>query len=203
MILRAALRRALVRALLSAAAGALLTVFAPGARTADPPDLHALWAALERGGVTVLLRHAAAPGFSDPPGFRVEDCATQRNLSEQGRAQARAIGAALRQRGVTVSRVRSSQWCRCLETARLLDAGPVEPWPMLNSLHGRREREAEQTAALRAAVSGPPARGVVVLVTHQANIRALTGAGAGSGEMVVVQPLGAGAFRVLGSLPTR
>lgn len=75
---------------------------------------------LTRGEHVLLLRHALAPGTGDPPGFRIDNCSTQRNLDERGRAQARAIGAWLRSRGVTAMAVYSSQWCRCPETARLL-----------------------------------------------------------------------------------
>ena len=79
-----------------------------------------VWDALRGGGLVMLIRHAATePGLGDPPGFRVEDCATQRNLSEAGRAEARLIGAAFRHRGIPVHRVLSSRWCRCLETGRL------------------------------------------------------------------------------------
>ena len=86
-----------------------------------------------RNGNVLLLRHAIAPGFGDPAGFRIDDCSTQRNLSEAGRQQARAIGAWLRARGISRAKVYSSQWCRCLETARLLNLGPVTQLPALNS----------------------------------------------------------------------
>ena len=183
----------------------LLALLAPLPAQAQQ-DAAPLWAALAAGGHVVLIRHAYAPGNGDPPGFRLGECATQRNLNDEGRAQARAIGQALRRHGVAVRLVRSSRWCRCLETARLLDLGEVEPWPALDSLYGeRRVHEPGQTAQLRALVSEPPAAGagVLVLVTHQTNILALTGVGAGSGELVVLRPLGAGRFTVLGRIATR
>src|SRR3546814_12946349 len=77
----------------------------------------ALWAALKQGGHVAIMRHATAPGFGDPEGFRLNDCSTQRNLSDAGRAQARRIGDAIRAHGVTIGRVLSSRWCRCLEPA--------------------------------------------------------------------------------------
>src|SRR3546814_19163678 len=89
----------------------------------------ALWAALKQGGHVAIMRHATAPGFGDPEGFRLNDCSTQRNLSDAGRAQARRIGDAIRAHGVTIGRVLSSRWCRCLETAALLGLGPVEAYP--------------------------------------------------------------------------
>src|SRR5437773_7400370 len=86
------------------------------------------WAALAKGGHVALVRHGnAPPGYGgDPPGFKIDDCATQRNMDERGRAQARAVGEAFRQHGVIVDKILSSPWCRCLETARLMALGPVE-----------------------------------------------------------------------------
>jgi hypothetical protein len=98
----------------------------------------AAWQALRGGGVVALMRHARAPGVGDPPGFRLEDCATQRNLSAEGRDQARRIGEAFRAQGVAVARVLSSRWCRALDTARLA-FGTVEPFPPLDSFFSERE----------------------------------------------------------------
>src|SRR4030095_3712611 len=79
------------------------------------------------GGHVALIRHGnAPPGYGDPPGFKIDDCTTQRNLDDRGRAQARALGAAFRQHGVRVGKVLASPWCRCLETAELLALGPVD-----------------------------------------------------------------------------
>lgn len=94
----------------------------------------------------VLLRHALAPGTGDPPSFQLADCTTQRNLSDAGRQQARDIGQAFRQQGVEVDRVLSSQWCRCLETAELMEVGPVEPFAPLNSFFQDRRTADRQTA---------------------------------------------------------
>jgi hypothetical protein len=91
-------------------------------------DPEAGWAALLEGGHVALIRHGnAPPGYGgDPPEFRIDDCATQRNLDEQGRQEARALGETFRHHGVRVDRIRSSPWCRCLDTARLMAVGPVE-----------------------------------------------------------------------------
>src|SRR5213078_3088322 len=98
------------------------------ARAATADDSEEAWAALVKGGHVALVRHGSAPpGYGgDPPGFKIDDCATQRNMDERGRAQARAVGEAFRQHGVAVDKILSSPWCRCLETARLMDLGPVE-----------------------------------------------------------------------------
>lgn len=129
--------------------------------------------ALAHPGRVLMLRHANAPGYGDPPGFRLGDCRTQRNLDEKGRAQARATGDRLRALGIRKARVYSSQWCRALETARLLGVGEVEELPGLNSFfEGHVERESTLAALrdflARQPVDGPP----LILVTHQVVINA-------------------------------
>ena len=89
--------------------------------------------ALKSGGGVLMIRHANAPGSGDPANFKIGDCATQRNLDDLGRAQARAIGVFLRHHEIVKVRLYSSQWCRCLETARLMNLGAVQPLPALNS----------------------------------------------------------------------
>lgn len=180
------------------AAVLLASLLLAGATSAAAAD--GLWALLARGGRVVLVRHASTePGLGDPPGFRLGDCATQRNLSEAGRAEARRLGAAFRARGIPVGRVLSSPWCRTLETARLA-FGEAEPWRALESFHYDRSREAEQTAGFRRLASEPPDGGNVVLVTHSANIGAWTGIFPAQGEMVILTPRGDGAFQVAGRL---
>lgn len=160
-----------------------------------------LLASLRSGGNIVLIRHAATePGIGDPADFRVDDCSTQRNLSEAGREDARRMGEALRAAGVPIAAVRSSRWCRCLETAELAFGAwhAVEPWAVLDSLFGRAgEREARRTRMLDAA-AGVPADGNWVWVTHQANITALTGEFTAMGEALVVRPDAGGGLRVQG-----
>jgi len=161
----------------------------------------ALWELLRGGGSVVLIRHTTTtPGVGDPPGFRLDDCATQRNLTEAGRAEARRIGAAFRARGIPVGRVLSSRWCRCLETARLA-FGRAEPWPSLHSLFEDRSREPERTRAVRQLAGERPGGGNLVLVTHGANILPVTGIHPAQGELVVLTPEGGGRFRVAGRLP--
>ncbi len=177
---------------------AVTLLFMPGAR-AD--EVEAAWAALRAGGHIALMRHASAPGTGDPAGFRLEDCATQRNLSLAGRAEAGAIGTALRARGVTADGVYSSRWCRCLETARLLQLGRVVPFPPLDSFFNRPEREAPQLAALRAWLSERRPGGNAVLVTHQVVVTALSGILPRSGEIVVAKALADGRLSIVGRIP--
>ena len=165
------------------------------ARAAEP-----VWDALRGGGQIVMLRHASTePGLGDPPGFRLDDCATQRNLSEAGRAEARRIGAAFVRRAVPVARVLSSRWCRCVETARLA-FGRVEPWSPLDSFFDDRSREPQQTRAVLTLIAAPFTGGNLILVTHQVNITALTGIVPATGEMVVLSPEPGGKFRIVGRL---
>ncbi|HUG23717.1 histidine phosphatase family protein [Piscinibacter sp.] len=140
-------------------------------------------------GLVVAMRHALAPGTFDPPGFRLDDCSTQRNLNDKGRAQARRLGAWFRQRSLAPTAVRASQWCRCLETARLA-FGNATPWPALNSLVNEPDRAAPQTEALRAELArlaNERRPGFEVWVTHQVNIRALTQRATGPGDAVLLR----------------
>jgi phosphohistidine phosphatase SixA len=159
----------------------------------------ALWARLREGGLVVMMRHATAPGVGDPPGFRLGDCATQRNLSDEGRAEARRIGETFRRNRVPIDEVRSSEWCRCRETAELA-FGRHTAWPAINSFFADRSTEPQQTAATRALIGGWQGKGNLVLVTHQVNISAATGAFASPGEIVVLRPAGAGRPEVVGRL---
>ena len=160
----------------------------------------ALWAALREGSAFALMRHALAPGTGDPANFAVDDCTTQRNLSEEGRRQAVSIGARFRDNGIARAGVFSSAWCRCLDTAELLALGPVTTLPALNSFFEYWERREPQTTALREWLAGASGGAATVLVTHQVNITALTGVFPRSGEIVVVRLETGGEVTVLGRL---
>ncbi|NYZ15997.1 histidine phosphatase family protein [Azospirillum sp. RWY-5-1] len=184
----------LLSALLALLAGA------PAVATAATGSEAAAWAALARGGHVILMRHAATvPGTGDPPGFRLGDCATQRNLSDAGRADARAAGERLRREGVRVDEALTSVWCRSFETAELMAVAPVRVEPAVNSFFdGQGDREAQTDAARRLVASwrGPGNR---LMVTHQVNITALTGVFPQQGEMVVLAPAGGG-FTAVGRI---
>jgi phosphohistidine phosphatase SixA len=181
--------------MIAVALGLVALLLWPASAAAD----EALWALLRGGGQVVLLRHATAPGTGDPPGFRLDDCSTQRLLSEQGRAEARRIGDVFRARAVPVGRVLSSRWCRCLETARLA-FGRVEPWPALESLFRGTERDEQHKREVRAVMARPFPGDNLILVTHNFSVQALLGISPVSGEMVIVTPLGDGRFRVAGRI---
>ena len=142
---------------------------------------------LGAGGYAVVMRHASTePGMGDPPGFSLQDCATQRNLSAAGRAEAAAAGQALRSRGVRFDEVRSSAWCRCVDTARL-GFGEPRVWAALNSFFDEPARAAQQTAAVRAELQRVTAPRNLLLVTHQVNITALTDLYPAQGELIVLR----------------
>jgi phosphohistidine phosphatase SixA len=159
--------------------------------------------ALRAGGVVLLMRHATAPGTGDPETFKVDDCSTQRNLSPEGRDEARRMGAQLKQLGLAAGEVLTSQWCRCRETA-LLAFGGGRDWPMLNSFLRDRDSEPRQTRAVLERIARvKPGDAPLVLVTHQLIVTAVTGIYPQSGEVVVVAPArkdGKPGVRVLGSV---
>jgi phosphohistidine phosphatase SixA len=161
------------------------------------------WKLLAGGGQAVLIRHAiTTPGVGDPPGMRLAECSTQRNLTDEGRAHARRVGEAFRARKIPVDRVMSSPWCRCLETARLAFS-PPEVWTALGNLFDRPQNRAEQVAQMQAFIGGLRRSGNVVLVSHGSTISALTGINPDPAEMVVLTPQGGTRFTVAGRLAVR
>ncbi len=153
------------------------------ARSADAEAL------LRQGGVVIAFRHALAPGTFDPPGFTLGDCRTQRNLSDEGRAQARRIGEWFAVRGLTPDAVRSSPWCRCVDTATLAFGAPLVE-PALGSPAGRAESTNEaslhELRRLLADAARRPGR-FEAWVTHMFVLSALVGGSSQSGEGLVVR----------------
>jgi phosphohistidine phosphatase SixA len=172
-----------------------------GSASARAEGAEAAWQALRAGGHVAIMRHSIAPGTGDPAALDLADCATQRNLSAAGRDQARKIGDAFRTNTVAVEKVYSSQWCRCLETARLLDLGDVVELPPLNSFFGRPERGDAQMAELWSWLLANRSEGTKVLVTHQVVITALTGAWPREGEIIVFRVTGEKSLEEAGRIP--
>ena len=158
-----------------------------------------VWDALREPGSVVVLRHAYAPGAFDPPDARLEDCSTQRNLDESGRAQAKRVGEAFRENGIAVGAVLSSPRCRCLDTARLA-FGQAQSWVVLQGALNDAERRQRQLAEIRNAIaehrSGPP----LVLVTHGSVVADLTGLNVRMGAFVVLRRATDGRHTVAGQL---
>lgn len=179
----------LLVAVISASAGAR-------ADTADP------WALLSQPGHFAMIRHALAPGSGDPPGFSLDDCTTQRNLNDVGRAQAKRIGDLFRAAGIDQAAVFTSQWCRCRETAAGLKLGTPEDLPYLNSFYERPDRMDRQMDALRAWLAAYPFDRATVLVTHYTVISSLAGTAPRSGEIVFVRREDNGLFKVVATVAT-
>jgi len=147
------------------------------------------WALLREGGQVVLLVNANAPGTGDPAHFDLENCRTQRNLSERGRQQARRIGALFAARAEPVERVYSSRYCRALETARLAFGDRlVEPLEALDSPVREPDSQEARNEAVVALARDYSDSGNLVLVTHPENVLSLTGTRAREGEAVIVTP---------------
>lgn len=141
---------------------------------------------LRTGACVVMLRHAQTdPGIGDPPEFDLAQCRTQRNLSEQGRAQARRIGEWFNARQLKPRAVQSSAWCRCKDTADLA-FGRHSVLPALSSTFGSSQNQPGQTQALRALLAAVPPGQFDVWVTHQVNITAFTGENPSMGEAIIV-----------------
>jgi phosphohistidine phosphatase SixA len=154
-------------------------------------------------GYVLLLRHSYAPGVGDPTNFTLGDCSTQRNLSDQGRQDAREIGEWLKRREIKISRVESSRWCRAKETARLLDLGRVRLNRNLDSLFQESDLiNHPQTLKVRKQIIDYRKKsGLLILVGHYVNIAALTNAGVDSGEGVLVRADSKGVIKIVGVTP--
>jgi len=147
----------------------------------------AIWDVLKSPDHFAIMRHALAPGMGDPADFKLHNCETQRNLSAAGRQQAINIGKEFRRNGIRHARVLSSQWCRCLETADLLELGKPEELSVLNSFFQEHEKADAQTQALRNWLQRQDLSETLILVTHQVNITGLTNVFPASGEIIVVK----------------
>lgn len=176
---------------------AVLALCVSAASIAGAAD--SVWDALREPGSVVVVRHSYAPGTFDPPDARLDDCSTQRNLDDAGRAQARRIGEAFRQHGIAVGTVLSSPRCRCMDTARLA-FGQAQAWHVLQGALRDTERRQRQLGEIRKAIaehrSGPP----LVLVTHGTVVSDLTALDVRMGTFVVLRRGPDGRHTVAGHL---
>ncbi len=154
-------------------------------------------------GYVLLLRHSLAPGVGDPENFKLGDCSTQRNLSQEGRDDASEIGAWIKRQKVKIYRVESSRWCRARQTAKLLDIGKVKLNKNLDSLFRESDLESHpQTLKTKEQILNHRSKGgLLILVGHYVNIAALVGVGVDSGEGVIVKANKNGVIKVLGATP--
>ena len=191
------------RSLVGALVAALALTLVAGASAAATPELTR---SLRAGGLVVVLRHAATD-FSKPDQdpVVVSDCATQRNLSAQGRADARAIGQGVRRLGLPVGKVFSSAYCRTLETARLAFGRATVHRALLNTIAAEHDDvwRAQIRDARRLFGTKPAAGKLTVLVTHGVVVQETTGQTLEEGEAIVFRPLGNSRFRVVGRVMPR
>jgi phosphohistidine phosphatase SixA len=145
---------------------------------------------LQSADYVLLMRHALAPGVSDPAHYTLEDCKTQRNLNDEGRKQAQAAGQWLKQQGITSADVQSSAWCRCKDTAVLLGFGGITVEPALNSFFNEMNTSKAQNQKLEKFVASQlktKGNKALILVTHHVNIYEFAGVNIGSGDMVLAK----------------
>jgi broad specificity phosphatase PhoE len=139
-------------------------------------------------GNVIFLRHAFAPGMDangQPVKFNIDDCSTQRNLDSTGVAQAISIGERFIANGIKFGIIYSSQWCRCLETAQLLDLGEVTREVALNSGFRGLFKLEESLAMLRKKLESlKDENKLILMVTHRGVISAITGTNVKSGGAV-------------------
>jgi phosphohistidine phosphatase SixA len=145
---------------------------------------------LSDGQHVLLMRHADAPGYGDPSGYQLDQCSTQRNLGDYGKKQAVLIGAWLKNQGIMSANLISSPWCRCIDTAKLLNLGSVKISPALGSFFDDMSQEKRQTKELEKLIQAQlneNSKTPLILVTHHVNIQAYTGKVVNVGDMVLIK----------------
>jgi len=169
---------------LAALCGALLCALPPGAQADETALLREL-----RAGAVVMMRHTqTTPGVGDPPGWRLDQCPTQRNLADSGIAHAKRIGQWFATNQLQVTQVRNSPWCRTRDTA-VLAFGRRDDWAALSNIFEDRSGAEAQAAAVRQYVAVAKPGELVVLVSHGITIGHIVpgGAGLAAGESIVVR----------------
>jgi Histidine phosphatase superfamily (branch 1) len=163
-----------------------------------------LWDVLKKGNLIILMRNSAVDeGLGDPKGNKVGDCATQLNLTDKGRAEAKKIGEEFKKRKIPIKEVLTSAFCRTKETAELA-FGKADVWEALNSFYDKPQRKSEQTRLLHQRMENPPKDGTnLVLVTHGYNIVSATGLNPDPGDMLIISPAFKVGYKVLGELSAK
>lgn len=182
---------------------ALMTSFSPQSAVAKDSLIWDKLQGKNPKGYVLLMRHTLAPGVGDPQRFRLGDCTTQRNLSDEGRQDARDIGKWLEQRNLKIHSIESSRWCRTRETAELLGIGRVKLNKNLDSLFRESDLENHKQTieTKKRIVSHRNTRGLLVLVGHAVNISAITGITLDSGEGILVRANAQGDIDLMGFSP--
>ena len=133
----------------------------------------------------IFIRHAIAPGNGDPPNFDILDCSTQRNLSKEGELQALKIGKFFKENDIKFTKVLSSEWCRCKDTAKELDIGKWETFSGLNSFFQSYSDKEKVLNLLRNKLNNIDKNSLNLMITHQVVIAEITGIYTHSGGIVI------------------
>ena len=141
---------------------------------------------LEEGGKLIFIRHAYAPGSGDPDNFNLNDCSTQRNLSEDGKKQAQLIGVFFKENKIKIDKILSSEWCRCKETA-FIAFEDFETKDFLNSFYSIKfaKNKKTQVKNLKKYVNKWNSKKNLILVTHYVVISEVLNYAPGSGEIII------------------
>ncbi len=146
------------------------------------------WPSIQKGDKVIFIRHSSAPGGGDPPGFKIDDCKTQRNLDKVGIEQSKKIGELFKKKSIPIDKVLSSQWCRCKDTAKYA-FNKYEEFSGLNSIfqHPFDQNEIKQIKQIKNYVKNWDGKGKnLIMITHYSIITKMTNTTPSSGEIVIV-----------------
>ena len=159
--------------------------------------------AMQSNGYILMIRHALAPGFGDPSDIKIGVCSTQRNLNQVGREQATNIGKWLNKKNIKPSAIYTSQWCRCKETAQLLNLGTVQELPALNSFFQMPENRESSLRSLRDFISKQKTNeSLIIMVTHSVTISAISGQSVASGDGVLLKLNDSASYEFISTVST-
>ena len=141
---------------------------------------------LKEGKKIIFIRHAIAPGNGDPDNFNINDCKTQRNLSEEGVEQSKSIGIFFEENKIKIDKILSSEWCRCKDTAKIA-FNNFETFDSLNSFYDEKfaQNEDIQIQNLKKYIKSWKSDKNLILVTHFVVISSILNVGISSGEMII------------------
>ena len=141
---------------------------------------------LRNGGKLIFIRHAYAPGGGDPINFDINNCNTQRNLSTRGKEQAENIGNFFAKNNITINKIYSSQWCRCIDTS-LIAFSKFETKQFLNSFYSEKfaKNKDSQMLDFKKFINNWDGIQNLVFVTHYVVISQILNYAPSSGEIVI------------------
>ena len=154
---------------------------------------------LKEGGKIIFIRHALAPGNGDPENFDLNDCSTQRNLNQRGIEQSKFIGNIFNKNQIKIENVYSSEWCRCIDTAKFAFKN-YQTFSALNSFYDIRfeANEERQITQLKEFINQWNGKENIIFVTHFVVISSMLNIGTSSGEIVITDKN----LNIIGSIDT-